>query len=81
MAKQRDLIRKRHVAKGEVVRVDVHIPQPGHQVGALQVDERRIRIVELFIGAEQLFDASLVDHHCGVLAWCRLDTVDERRVA
>ena len=40
VAEERHLVRQRHVGKRrEVIRVDVHVPQARHQVGALEVED------------------------------------------
>ena len=43
VAEQRDLVGERHLGERQVVGMDVDVPQPGQQVRAAEIDDRRAR--------------------------------------
>jgi len=80
MAEQRDLVGERHLRRQVVVRMDVDVPQAGHQVIAPEVD--RAASTELgrtAVGAD-FANPSILDHDRGASDRVGLDAVYERGV-
>jgi hypothetical protein len=42
VAEQGHLIGERHLVEGQVIGMDVHVPEAGHQIPAFQIDHLRI---------------------------------------
>ena len=42
VAEQGHLISERHLVKRQVIRMDVHVPEAGHQVPAFEIDHLRV---------------------------------------
>src|SRR3974390_3286370 len=80
MAEQRDLVGKRHLAWQEVIRMDVDVPQSGHQAGALEVDLRCVADARLAAVGSNLADSSVFDQKRCAGNGFGTDAVDQGRI-
>ena len=66
VAEERHLIGKRHLIEREVIGMNVHVPQAGHQVSAFEIDALR-RADALCLSAwHDGADAAVFDQHGGI---------------
>jgi len=80
VAEQRHLIGKRHRVDRQIIGVDVHIPEAGHQVPAFEIDHLRIADVFRLCARQDGADAAVLDQHGSIRPYPGLDTVDQVRV-
>ena len=80
MAEQRDLVGQRHFRRKVVVRMDVDVPQSGHQVGAPEVDRGDVPCRGRAAVGADLADPSIFDQYGRTRDRFGLDAVDERGV-
>ena len=80
IAEQRHLVGERHLREREVVGMDVHVPQAGQEMVAVQVDHFGVRRVEARRGGSDRADPAVFDEHVRGRANLGRDAVDQRRV-
>src|SRR6266513_4622720 len=80
VAEQRHLIGERHRVDREVVGMDVHIPEAGHQVPAFKINHLRVVDAARFSVWHDRADAAVLDEDGSVRPYLGLDTVDQVRM-
>jgi hypothetical protein len=77
---QGHLIGERHRVDRQVIGMDVHVPQAGHQVPAFEIDHLRVAdAVRLSIWQDRT-DAAILDQHRSIRLHSWLDAVDQARI-
>src|SRR5947209_1206575 len=77
VAEQGHLIGERHLVERQVIGMDVHVPEAGHQIPAFEIDHLRVA------GAPRLFawqdgaDAAILDQHGTIRPYLGLHAVDQ----
>src|SRR6516162_9443661 len=57
------LIDERHLVERQVIGMDVHVPEPGHQIPAFKIDRLRVAGAARLCAWQDGADAAILDQH------------------
>src|SRR5258707_8239151 len=77
VAEQGYLIGERHLLEGQVIGMDVHVPEAGHQIPAFEIDHLRVAGAARLSAWQDGADAAILDQHGTIRPYLGLDTVDQ----
>ena len=77
MAEQGHLIDERHLAERQVIGMDVHVPEPGHQIPAFEIDRLRVAGAARLSVWQDGADSAIFDQHGSIRPYLGLDAVDQ----
>src|SRR6516164_11762708 len=80
VAEQGHLIGKRHLIERQVIGMDVHVPEAGHQIPAFEIDHLRITDAARLSAWQDGADAAILDQHGTIRPYLGLDAVDQVRM-
>ena len=80
VAEQRHLIGERHLVDRQVIGMDVHVPEAGHQVPAFEIDHLRVADAARLSAWQDGADAAVLDQHGSIRPYLGLDAVDQVRM-
>jgi hypothetical protein len=80
VAEQGHLIGEPHLLEGQVIGMDVHVPEAGHQVPAFEIDQLRVASAARLSAWQDGADAAILDQHSSIRLHVGLDAVDQVRV-
>src|ERR1700722_6994496 len=80
VAEQGHLIGEWHLVEGQVIGMDMHIPKPGHQVPAFEIDHLRVAGAARLSAWQDGADAAILDQHGTIRPYLGLDAVDQVRM-
>jgi hypothetical protein len=63
VAEQGHLIGERHLVEGQVIGMDVHVPEAGHQIPAFEIDHLRVAGAAHLSAWQDGADAAILDQH------------------
>src|SRR6202048_3927684 len=72
--------RERHLLEGQVIGMDVHVPEAGHQVPAFEIDHLRVAGAARLSAWQDGADAAILDQHGTIRPYLGLDAVDQVRM-
>jgi hypothetical protein len=79
VAEQGHLIGEWHLVEGQVIGMDMHIPKPGHQVPAFEIDHPRVAGAACLSVWQDGADAAIFNQHGSIRPYLGLDAVDQVR--
>src|SRR5215469_16190018 len=80
VAEQGHLIGERHLVEGQVIGMDVHVPEAGHQIPAFKIDHLRIAGTDGLSAWQNGADTAILDQHGTIRPYLGLDAVDQVRM-
>src|SRR5215472_3540630 len=80
VAEQGHLIGERHLVERQVIGMDMHVPEPGHQIPAFEIDYLRVAGAALLSAWQDGADAAILDQHGTIRPYLGLDAVDQVRM-
>src|SRR6516164_5384992 len=80
VAEQGHLIGERHLVEGQVIRMNVHVPEAGHQIPAFEIDHLRVAGAARLSAWQDGADATILDQHGTIRPYLGLDAVDQIRM-
>src|SRR5690349_11855995 len=80
VAKQGHLIGERHLVERQVIGMDMHVPEAGHQVPAFKIDHLRVAGAARLSAWQDGADAAILDQHGTIRTYLGLDAVDQVRM-
>src|SRR6266436_7015896 len=80
VAEQGHLIGERHLVEGQVIGMDVHVPETGHQKPAFEIDYLRVASAARLSAWQDGADAAILDQHGTIRPYLGLDAVDQVRM-
>jgi hypothetical protein len=80
VAEQGHLIGERHLVEGQVIGMDVHVPEAGHQIPAFEIDHPRVAGAARLCAWQDGADAAILDQHGTIRPYLGLDAVDQVRM-
>jgi hypothetical protein len=76
VAEQGHLIGERHLVERQVIGMDVHVPEAGHQIPSSEIDHLSVDGAAGLSAWQDGADAAILDQHGTVRPYPRLDAVD-----
>src|SRR5215469_5797566 len=73
VAKQGHLIGKRHLIEGQVIGMDMNVPQAGHQIPAFEIDDMRVAGAAHLSAWQDGADTAILDEHSTIPPYLGLD--------
>ena len=80
VAEQGHLIGERHLVEGQIIGMDVHVLEAGHQVPAFEIDHLRVTGAARLSAWQDGADAAILDQHGTIRPYLGLDAVDQVRM-
>src|SRR5947207_8719121 len=80
VAEQGHLIGERHLVEGQVIGMDVHVPETGHQKPAFEINHLRVASAARLSAWQDGADAAILDQHSTIRPYLGLDAVDQVRM-
>ena len=80
VAEQRHLIGERHLVERQVIGMDVHVPEAGHQIPAFQIEYLRIADVFRPSAWQDGADPTILDQHGTIRPHFGLDAINQVRM-
>ncbi len=77
MAEQHHLIGERHLVERQVIGMDMHVPEAGHQVSTFEIDHVRVGCAAQLSVWQDGADAAILDQHGRVRPYLGRDAVDQ----
>src|SRR6516225_5922067 len=80
VAEQGHLIGERHLVERQVIGMDMHVPEAGHQIPAFEIDHLRVAGAARLSVWQNGADAAILDQHGAIRPYLGLDAVDQVRM-
>jgi hypothetical protein len=80
VAEQGHLIGERHLVEGQVIGMDVHVPEAGHQIPAFEIDHPCVAATAHLSAWQDGANAAILDQHGSIRPYLGLDAVDQVRM-
>ena len=80
VAEQGHLIGERHLVERQVIGMDMHVPEAGHQIPAFEIDHLRVAGAARLSAWQDGADAAILDQHGAIRPYLGLDAVDQVRM-